>query len=102
MYSALTSARVARTQITQQPVFFEAFWVDSFLERNNNITSVTHILCSLFCIENPKTSRVVHACVRACVRVCVCVCVCVCHRLNCDYSLGGVMGSVLMCIFSVD
>ena len=25
-----------------------------------------------------------------------------CHRLNCDYSLGGVMGSVLMCIFSVD
>ena len=24
-----------------------------------------------------------------------------CHRLNCDYS-GGVMGSVLMCIFSVD
>ena len=21
-----------------------------------------------------------------------------CHRLNCDYSLGGVMGSVLMCI----
>ena len=26
----------------------------------------------------------------------------VCHRLNCDYSLGGVMGSVLMCIFNVD
>ena len=25
-----------------------------------------------------------------------------CHRLNCDYSLGGVMGSVLMCIFNVD
>ena len=25
-----------------------------------------------------------------------------CHRLNCDYSLGGVMGSVLMCIFCVD
>ena len=25
-----------------------------------------------------------------------------CHRLNCDYSLCGVMGSVLMCIFSVD
>ena len=25
-----------------------------------------------------------------------------CHRLNCDYSLSGVMGSVLMCIFSVD
>ena len=25
-----------------------------------------------------------------------------CHRLNCNYSLGGVMGSVLMCIFSVD
>ena len=23
-----------------------------------------------------------------------------CHRLNCDYSLGGVMGSVLMCIFN--
>ena len=22
----------------------------------------------------------------------------VCHRLNCDYCLGGVMGSVLMCI----
>ena len=25
-----------------------------------------------------------------------------CHRLNCDYSVGGVMGSVLMCIFNVD
>ena len=25
-----------------------------------------------------------------------------CHRLNCDFSLCGVMGSVLMCIFSVD
>ena len=25
-----------------------------------------------------------------------------CHRLNCDYNLGGLMGSVLMCIFSVD
>ena len=25
-----------------------------------------------------------------------------CHRLNCDYCLGGVMGSVLMCIFNVD
>ena len=24
-----------------------------------------------------------------------------CHRLNCDYGLGGVMGFVLMCIFSV-
>ena len=26
----------------------------------------------------------------------------VCHRLNCDHNQGGVMGSVLMCIFSVD
>ena len=25
-----------------------------------------------------------------------------CHRLNCDYNLCGVMGSVLMCILSVD
>ena len=25
-----------------------------------------------------------------------------CHRLNCDHNQGGVMGSVLMCIFSVD
>ena len=25
-----------------------------------------------------------------------------CHRLNCDYSLGCAMGSVLMCILSVD
>ena len=25
-----------------------------------------------------------------------------CHRLNCDYCLGGVMGSVFMCIFNVD
>ena len=30
------------------------------------------------------------------------VCVCGCHRLNCDHNQGGVMGSVLMCIFSVD
>ena len=26
----------------------------------------------------------------------------ICHRLNCDNCLGGVMGSVLMCIFNVD
>ena len=25
-----------------------------------------------------------------------------CHRLNCDHNQGGVMWSVLMCIFSVD
>ena len=25
-----------------------------------------------------------------------------CHRLNCDNCLGGVMGSVMMCIFNVD
>ena len=25
-----------------------------------------------------------------------------CHRLNCGHNQGGVMGSVLMCIFSVD
>ena len=25
-----------------------------------------------------------------------------CHRLNCDDRLGGVMGSVLMCIFNVN
>ena len=26
----------------------------------------------------------------------------ICHRLNCDNCLGGVMRSVLMCIFNVD